>query len=312
MTQPVTRPVTRRVTRRAFVVGLVAANLILLAWAVLDRPSLSPASPARGARPAPSQPAPLPEFTGPVALAVDGSGAVLRVSAGSCDDEQPAARAWLAAPAGPVRAVAEPGLRTVGTAVVVEGDFVVVGRDDACRPAAARSADRGRSWRRVEVPAAWTAERLADTAVPQELGPDGRAPAAVEVRDPARQVHEPSASCDPVRGLSTTADGVPYLVCEHGAVLAIPRDAPTGPWELEGVRYASLRTPREGVALVTDPDCDARAYVLSDGGADWLPAQCLGHGKEPLGVVLGERLAVAQVGRELMVSSDGGRTWQVR
>lgn len=292
---------TDRVRRGALVAALVSVNLALVAWVAWGDPAGRPPTPtstsastsaSAGRDGADAPPGPRADaVAGPVVLALAADGTVLRATRGSCDDEA-ALRVALAAPGAGPRPVTAPPLRTVRAARADAAGFVLAGADTRCRPAAARTDDGGRTWRRTALPRMWL---LGEDVRRPLLAPGGRAMPA-------------PASCPAPRDVIRTTDDTAYLVCDAG-VEAIGRAPASGPWALEGVRQVAMDSPRRGVALVADAACDARAYLLVSGGADWLPGPCLGEGVEPLGVVMRGETVVAQVGSVLRASRDGGRTW---
>jgi hypothetical protein len=226
-------------------------------------------------------------------------------------------------------------LTVVDTLSLSGSNGLALGLDAACKPASATSADGGRTWRRVTLPADTIAADLAADVV-WSLG------VRTVRRGPVTQPHGMGNGC------ATNAAGAPSLVSATSADTAwlLCQDAAGGQRLLirtyDGTktwRRLAGRRPETGLAgdgvvaamdfanaslgwtLFRGAGCaEGELRVTTTGGEGWTtlpcPAESAGSVTEVLAVTFLDprnavAVAVADGASRTLRSADGGRTWTV-
>ncbi len=284
---------------RRYTVLLVVLFVVLDAAAVLFlryRMSVPPDPPPEFATPQAAAD-PGGDDANPIAgllfLAGAADGHVLRMTRGSCDEEQPlSAIAWVAPPGADAAEVAPPGglVQTLGIGYDDDADrWWVVGTDAECTVAQWTGGLAGTSWEQVDGPIeAWYVDpaddtRLATPQGPLSLGSDCHATSA--------QVAGPYA----------------YAVCDDGRVLETLRRAREFVSLDIGAEVVALavRDDERTAALTTDSDCLAGLLLLRSPGGPKTSDQCFANNKVGLGVTWAGDDLVAQVGFDLLTNDNG-------
>jgi hypothetical protein len=238
-------------------------------------------------------------ITGPVLMAVDADGLLLRASRGACQAQfaNPAQVAVGSVSAG-VTAVDLPALGEVlGVGILPDDHLRVSGLTPQCDPATFDSTDSGKTWQRLRATAPAGIWRLdADTTADQVTGPaGGTIPLA----------------CAP-QNISNLADSRGAVSCLNGAFYVLaPRAKPVA---LAASGYdqlsvaGGLRAGRYFVLGAT-AQCPAQVGTAAAGLQSVSSLECLGGDRAPLGIAAAGNNVVVQVGNDLMVSDDGGQNF---
>ena len=247
---------------------------------------------------------PSPEQADPVGSVslIQGKGALMRVTAGSCSKE---GRPQLEVStdggesfdemAVPVLAGSEelrpPTVRTIMTATAKSPEELsVVAGDDDCKPAQYDTSDGGASWEKADKVGIWYLSDAGD----EVLTPDGAV-------DPG---------CD-ANSLSYLGDGDARVTCEGSFIRATADGGKT--WtvlgSLDGVRAAVFPDPRLGFAVAPSGECSSASFSSSDGGLTWQEQACIEE-KDKFGVLTGNggRLVTGDADT-VLVSEDRGEKW---
>jgi photosystem II stability/assembly factor-like uncharacterized protein len=227
-------------------------------------------------------------------LGVGDDRTLLRASQGSCAGGTDAAQVAVSDDDGksfdPTRV---PGLTEVlGIRAASATDLTVIGLGSGCKVSRFSSTDGGGSWTRAAGGGStWHLDPAADSDT---------------VASPAGSR---TAPCAPV-ALSTLQESLVRLLCDDGKVLGTDDSGDT--WvtlgSLPGAVDIRFTSAGVGVALAKQEGCPAAVMQSVDGGARWTRLGCL-PGAEPRAIgSMGSTIA-AQVGDQLYVSSDGGKSW---
>lgn len=275
-------------------VGYRARAGVLPPWQV-EKPrfSMAPAS-----EPAASE-SPAPTITGPVMLAVDASGLVIRATRGACE-----ARFDSTAVVAVGQVRSSDGLTTVevpdvvevlGVAVLPDGHLRVAGLDSECHAVYVDSTDGGRSWERQASAGIW---RLApDTTADAVSGPLGKDVATPCV--PSQVVNLPDG-----RALVSCGTGTFYVLGSNAKPAARAAGGFTSLTVAPGARAGDF------YAFGTTADCLARVGSVVIGRAKVALRACLGDDDlAPLAIASAGNLVVVQVGELLQASEDGASSF---
>lgn len=245
------------------------------------------------APPAPGRAAARPPASDRVLLGVTRDGFVIRAHRGTCPAATPTdiavsrdgGRTWERIEA------AAPQIVRVGAAS--GGALWFVGTDASCRPIQRNSPDGGVTWRGGSVSGIWYLSPDAEATQvisPQLVADVGCVPLAL-------------AGIDPRRAIVACADGLIRGTGDAG-------DSWTTLSALPGAVSLAFAGPTDGYALAAVADCPARVLHTVDGGRTWRHGVCL-TGREPRAIAADGDTVAAQVGSNLFVSIDAGRTWQL-
>ncbi len=237
-----------------------------------------------------------PTIEGPLMLAADADGLVLRATRGACEArfERPA-RFWvghLDDDAG-LQPVDVPTLREVLGLVVVDGTLRISGLDDQCAPATVVSTDEGATWGPSDAADMWLLK--ADTTALSVTRPKGTsldldcAPAQV-VNLPSRRA---IVSCTGTPGfyvVSVAPTAVSIGAEGYTSLVATPKPGTTG-------QYYVFGSNANCVAQVATVSADSQAPVVG---------KCFDGNRGALAVATAGDRVLVQVGEDLMVSDNGG------
>lgn len=226
-----------------------------------------------------------------ILLAVSADGWVVRAARGSCPATMPTALS-LSADAGASWIAVDAGVpQVLGVGVGEGGAAWYVGTDETCRPVERESAVAGAHWGSGSVTGRWY------------LSPD---PESTVVASPALVA---DVGCVPL-DLAAVDVRRAVVACAGGDIRATVDGGDS--WatvsSLPGAGALAFATADRGFALVAGPDCGAEVLWTEDGGATWAPSACLGAAA-PRAVAAAADTVVAQIGSDLLVSRDDGRTW---
>jgi len=231
---------------------------------------------------------------GPVLLDAAADDTVLRAGRGSCgESESPLIEVSSDSGAtfDPVD-LREPPVDVLGVSASSASDLFLVGADAACLPVIYRSTDGGENW--VSAPGSGGAWHLAAVGV--------------------RRVHAPSGSvpvgCD-VLALSAFSDSGARVLCTDGLLRGTADGGRSwvGLGGLPGAVDIAYQTPADAWGLAATSECPAAVLQTADGGADWEETACLDTDGEPYAVSVADGVVLAQIGGDLLTSSDGGATF---
>lgn len=289
-------PISRR-TLTLLAVGLLAiADLAIIGYVLwFSTPKTRPAPPGPEQSSRPSATGETDAIIGPLLLLGKPSGAVLRITRGSCSGT-PAA-AWAAPPNGPPEPVTVPGLTQMLGAQATRSGWVIIGTDKDCAVTAWESDSAAQDWTTIPVPAA-------------VLFPSPKQDGTLQIGD---QPVDPGHDCTPV-AVQTLTPNRNQVLCASGAVLeATTRNGRTafasaGSFPPGTVGFA----PRgaQTAVLYADSSC-AAASTLLDAEGESSDYHCFGTGRAPLGITWAADRLVAQVGNDLMELADNGE-WSIR
>ncbi len=188
----------------------------------------------------------------------------------------------------PVRGLTE----VLGVRAASEKDLTVIGLGSGCKVSRFTSQDGGDSWTRTA--GAGPTWHLSPVSSPDT------------VASPAGPRTPP---CTPA-AVSTVNDTLVRLLCDDGKVLGTDDTGKT--WvtlgSLPGAVDIRFTSAGVGVALAKQKGCAAAVMQSVDGGAGWDRLGCL-PGAEPLAIGSQGSTIAAQVGDNLYVSTDGGKSW---
>ncbi len=236
-------------------------------------------------------------ITGPVMVGLNAEGVVLRATRGACEERFDNIAAVAAGPldGGGFATVELPGLVEVLGIGTPPGKLVVTGLDADCSALAFESTDRGATWQKVAEAGIWSL--TPDTTSGDVIGPGGD-------RTPL--------GCAPqqvVTGLRATA----LAGCGSSLFFALqPRGKPT-PVAVDGFTTTSVAAaPGEGRFYLfgATEDCGAQVGLLNQATQSVSRLECLGPGRAPLAIAADQDLVLVQVGNDLEVSRDGGKTFE--
>jgi hypothetical protein len=160
--------------------------------------------------------------------------------------------------------------------------------DADCSPVRHVSNNRGNDWRTESADGHWSRGGEAD----QVLSPNGPL----------------DVPCDPV-DMSTVKDDFVRVLCPDGQVLRTYDDQTwTTAGVVKGARAIRFPVPDIGLALARRGGCAAAVLRTVDSGATWERLACL-EGEPGRAITGQDGRYVAQAGRALHVSTDGGETW---
>jgi hypothetical protein len=238
-----------------------------------------------------------PTIQGPLTLAANASGLVVRATRGACEPRfERSAYVWvghLDDDAG-LQQVDVPALHEVlGLVVLADGTVRISGRDDQCGPVTVVSTDEGATWETTDAADMWLLK--ADTTAQSVTRPNGR---PLELDCPPVQV----VNLQP-RGAVVACNGTPGFYVASAAPVAVsigaegftslvatPKPGTTGQYYVFG-SYARC------VAQVATVTASSRAPVLGE---------CLEGNRGALAIATSGTRVIVQVGEELMVSDDEG------
>jgi hypothetical protein len=249
-------------------------------------------------------------ITGPVLMAVDADGLVLRATRGACEERfANTAQVAVGSISSGVKAVELPALAEVLGVAILPDDHLRVsglrpkeGPDGPCAPVTFDSTDSGQTWEPLPEGAAAGIWRLdPDTTADRVTGPAG----GVTQLD-----------CVPLQ-LSNLPGSRAAVSCDGGAFYIVaPRTAPL-PLGAGGYDDLSVAAgPRTGRFYVfgSTADCPAQVASASAEQQAVVALECLdpdevdSH-KAPLAIAAAGGQVVVQLGNDLMVSDDGGQSF---
>ncbi len=235
---------------------------------------------------------------GPLLLGANESGLVLRATRGACETRfNDPAKVWVGSldDGTDLDDVDLPGLHEVlGLFVADTGSMVLSGLDQDCQPTAFESKDEGATWQETTVADVWRLD--SDTSAFSVTGPAGKASDVTCA--PVQMVNLPGrravASCD-----SST-----FYVLQAGK-----RPVPKAAAPYTNLSVTPAPTEEHYYAFGTTVGCVAQ---VAEVGVDDDPTEtlaCLGADRAPLAIATSGDRVVVQVGDDLMVSSDEGKTF---
>jgi hypothetical protein len=245
-------------------------------------------------RPAGMRPAGTGDASGSarILLDVDVRGTIVRAVRGTCPSttatalsvSRDAGASWVAVDAGVPQ--------VLGVGALHDSPTWYVGTDETCRPVGRESTDGGETWHSGSVAGRWY------------LNPD---PASTVVASP-RLVAD--VGCVPLN-LAAVDERRAGVACANGDVRVTGDggDSWTTTAGLPGLGAVAFASGDRGFALVSGADCRAEVLRTDDGGVSWMSQSCLGDVK-PRALAAAGDFVVAQVGSDLLVSRDTGRTWR--
>ncbi len=236
----------------------------------------------------------------PVLMAVDAEGLVLRATRGACEARfhNPAQVA-----VGSVTAAMTPADipdldEVLGLAILRDDHLRVSGLDDECRVMAVDSTDSGRTWQTLgegEPAGVWRLDR--DTTAESVTGPTGT---------------KLALDCVPA-SLTNLPDRRAAIACQSGLIYVVgPGSAPAA---LSAGGFANVSVagaPRSGRLLVfgSTDECPAQVGALGPAQQPVRMLDCLDlDAAAPLGIAAAGGYVVVQIGDDVMVSEDAGRTF---
>lgn len=239
-------------------------------------------------------------ISGPVMLAVDASGLVLRATRGACE---PRFNSTAQVAVGQVRSgeglasVEVPDVvEVLGIAVLPGGHLRVAGLDAGCQPVYQDSTDGGQSWKRLAAAGIWRLDR--DTTALSVTGPSFGEPAPLDCV-PHQLVNMPD-----LRALVSCDSGSFYVLTPTGKPL--PRAA----GGFTSLSAAAGTRPGDFYVLGTTEACLAQLGDVLSGRQSVVNRACFSaKDNPPLGIASAGNLVVVQVGDQLAASEDGGRTF---
>lgn len=285
----------------AFIAVVVLVDVVVVALAYLMMRGEPDAEPTRSPPPTASADGSSldkPPIEGPLYLASSPSGGLLRVTRGSCDSRFPvASRVWVASSfKAPLRQVKVPGLQeSLGISMRTNNRLAIVGTGDSCKVSGFVSSDGGGSWRRTAVPKdIWYVDT--DTTLAAIHGPVSGGVANLE--------------CTPASVTTLGAGDRAFVSCSDVNVVEVSSKKDVSPIVYVVTSPGGVAQPSRGKPLVlaATTTCGA-AVVRITSQQDARRVACLGNDGAPLGLAgSGDRI-FAQIGYELMVSTNNASSF---
>jgi hypothetical protein len=237
---------------------------------------------------------------GPVLMAVNADGLVLRATRGACE-ERFDNHAQVAV--GSVHAVGMtpadvPDLAEVlGVAILPDDHLRMAGLNDECEPMTVDSTDSGQSWQTLGInePAGiWHLDP--DTTADTVTGPAGS---------------DIPVTCIPVY-LTNLPDRRGAISCGGGVIYALaPGSAPIPLSASDFDEPSVAGAPRAGRYYVFGPTagCEAQVAALAEAQQSLTKLTCIGEDRVPQAIAAAGRYVVVQIGDDVMVSEDAGRSF---
>jgi len=235
---------------------------------------------------------------GPVMMTLAESGVLLRATRGACEERFDNPARVTAGPLGQgFQDVELPGLMEVLGVGAVPGRLLVTGLDRDCGEVSFESTDEGGTWKAIDQPGIW---RL----TPDTTSSDVVAPRGAEV----------SLACPPTQ-VVTSARGRALAGCgSNGFFLLQPGVEPVSV-AVDGFDAASMVSAGGGAryyVVGATGDCGAQVGTLDVTSQEVTTLECLGGERAPLGIAADGDQVVVQVGNDVMVSTDGGQSFERR
>jgi hypothetical protein len=251
----------------------------------------------------PATPASENAIAGPVLMAVDATGLVVRATRGACQErfDNPAQVSVGSVRDGNGLAdVDVPDvIEVLGVSVLPDSHLRVAGLDQDCQVVTVDSTDQGQTWKRLASAGIWRLD--GDTTAAVVTGPAGKAV---------------PLSCVPRQLLNLPATRA-LASCDGGAFYVLATAAEPAPLTADGYSGLSVSAAtRAGdyYTLGTTDDCVAQVGVLARNRQTVRAADCLDSDTEPrspLAIASAGDLVVVQIGEQLMASEDRGSSFDV-
>lgn len=285
--KPRSLPISRRMLTLLSVGLLAIADLAIIGYVLwFSAPKVRPAAPdpEQSSEPSPSATGREAEIIGPLLLVGKPTGAVLRVTRGSCTGA--VAAAWMAPPEGPPEPITVPGLTQMLGAQSTPSGWVIIGADEECKVTAWAAGPAASKWSEVPVPAGVL------FLSPEQDG-------TLRINDTKV---DPGQSCAPV-SVQTLAPNQNLVLCSSGALLmATTRSEKTALADSGNLPLGTVAFWRRGgrtAVLYPESSCAAASAVIDSAGMS-SNYHCFGSGRAPLGITWAADRLVAQVGNDLL------------
>jgi hypothetical protein len=237
-------------------------------------------------------------ISGPVLLAVNPAGVVLRATRGSCDPTRDnptrVAVANADTPTAP-RDVTVNGIAEVlGVMAFADGRLRLTGFDDSCKAAVTfDSTDQGVTWQSVPEQSTdlWRLDK--DTTAEQVIGPGDK---------------KLTTPCVPVQVVNLPARRAIVSCAANTFFLVTPSTVTPKPnvTSMEQLSVAASTQPGHYYVFGASADCAAQLADFVVDSASTNVLTCLGAGKAPLAVATSGSRIVVQLGYDLLASTDNG------
>jgi hypothetical protein len=296
----------------ALVVVLAVLDVVVIAVGIRTRSGVLPAfsAPEASYRMIPAgstEPEPTPtaggeaSLVGPVLMAVDAEGLVLRATRGACEArfDNPTQVAIGSVKTAAMTPADLPDLAEVLGVAILPGDHLrVSGLDHKCRVMTVDSTDSGQTWRTL----------------------DESQPAGVWRFDPdttAESVTGPAGSRVPVDCVPSSMTNLPAgrgaITCQGGVIDVLTPGFGAAPLSVPGYENLSVAgAPRADRYFVfgSTPACPAQVAALRGAQQSVTQLDCVGvDGAVPQAIAAAGGYVVVQIGDDVMVSEDAGQTF---